>query len=269
MFEAATVSIPPGAGLLPCLLSVLAGLPASRRIYLSKPSFYLGCVSRAAGVDGGAEGCQAPVGHPVSCGSPTSSAACEPSVGWPSREPFPWIATCSVCLVRAKLSVASISWAAFCCLVCPAASVRITQDELNLRGALPTPLPALFETRAIQSSGMLAFTCGEETPHAPFNKQSSASVLGFSPQRNVLHPGWALHQPQAPTLPPTAGRGGGWPPAEQGWGFPMAVRGCSWGSESVRGRRAASVLGARRERLEGISHPVLAGGSAFMNAAGI
>lgn len=116
---------------------------------------------------------------------------------------------------------------------------------------------------------MLAFTCRDETPYAPFNKQSSASVLGFLPQRNVLQPGWASYQPQAPTLPPTASRGGGRPPVEQGWGFPMAARGCSWGSESVRGRRAASVLGAHRERLEGITHPVLAGESAFMNAAGI
>lgn len=98
---------------------------------------------------------------------------------------------------------------------------------------------------------MLVFTCGE----------------GDTPR--TLQCVRASHQPQALTLPPTAGGGGGWPPAEQGWGFLKAVRGCSWGREYVRGRRAASVLGARHERLEGISHPVLARGSAFMNAAGI
>lgn len=118
VFEVATVSMLLGAGLLPCLLSVLAGSPASGRIYLSKHSFYLGCVSRVAGVEGGA-GCRAPLGHPVSRGSPASPAASEHSVGWPRREPFPWVAMCPVCLAQAKLSMASISRAAFCCLLCP------------------------------------------------------------------------------------------------------------------------------------------------------
>lgn len=49
----------------------------------------------------------------------------------------------------------------------------------------------------------------------------------------------------------------------------MAVGGCSRGSKSNGGTGAASVLGVRRERLEGISHLVLAGESTFMNAAGI
>lgn len=94
-------------------------------------------------------------------------------------------------------------------------------------------------------------------------------LLDFFPQHNILYPNWALHQPQASTLPPTTSRGGGQPPTERGWGLPMAVGGYSWGNKFNGGRGAASVLGARRERLEGISHPVLAGGSAFMNAAGI
>lgn len=145
MFEAAAVSIPPGAELLPRLLSEeLAGPPASGHIYLSKPSFYLGCVS--SGAEGGAEGCRAPLGHPASRGTPTLSAASKPSVNWPNREPFPWTPMRPVCLVWAKLSAASISWAAFCCLLCPAASVQTTQDELNLRRTLPTPPLAVRET---------------------------------------------------------------------------------------------------------------------------
>lgn len=160
-------------------------------------------------------------------------AAPEPSMGWPGWEPVPWRATSPLCLARAKLLGASISWAAFCCLLCPIASALIPQDEINLRRALPSPLLALLETQATESSGMLAFTCREGAPHAPFNKQSSASVLGFSPQRNIPRPGWAPRWPQAPTLPRTTGRGGGQPPVEQGWGFLMVVRGCSWGSKSI------------------------------------
>lgn len=89
VFEVAAVSVPPAAGLLPRLRSVLAGPLASGCVYLSKPSFYLGCVSRAAGAEGGVEGCcqgapqpqpptqspaiPAPLGHPVSGGSPVLS----------------------------------------------------------------------------------------------------------------------------------------------------------------------------------------------------
>lgn len=143
VFEVVAVSVPPAAGLLPRLRSVLAGPLASGCVYLSKPSFYLGCVSRTAGAEGGVEGCcqgapqpqpptqspampapGAPLGHPV-WWEPSVELHLSPAWagGAGTLQGFPWTATHSVSLAQANLSMASISWAAFCCLLCPAASV--------------------------------------------------------------------------------------------------------------------------------------------------
>jgi len=164
---------------------VLDGLLTSGRIYLSKLSFYLGCVSRVAGAESGAEGCQAPLSHPIACRSPASPAAAEPSTGWPSREPVPWVATCPVCPAQAKLALASISRAALLLSPVSCSLCANNPGQAESPETPSNPLPALFETPAIQSSGISAFTCGKGTPRAPCDKQSSASALGFFPLCNV------------------------------------------------------------------------------------
>lgn len=119
----------------------------------------------------------APLSHPICHGNPASSTPPKRCAGWPSREPFEGRA----------LSLDS-------CVAC----------LLGMGKAAP----------GNYFPGMPTFTCREEAPCAPFNKQNSAPLLCLFPPK--LHPApWLGLVPDLGSpLPPTTGTGGGRPPTE-------------------------------------------------------